>query len=378
MTRRRTDSNLTQRLARLLVAAVLLVSSCDTPVPPPRGGATPRVAKVTTIATLRAQERTSLVVNNNGLIFFVQHDKNEADTVYTIAGDGVPKRTTLDVRAICTALGYPEGRGEIQSLVATNTGDLIAYFVGGAGRTPLVAIVSASATGTNLRILADTAQITTQSGFGRSLELGEGLLALAGDDLFLWLRHPTAHQFYRVTPNGKPTEVLTSAFSGIIGQLSGEFRFDDRENRFTGDPDGSLWVVAPHQHALFRINSTGEITGNRAVKDLPIPRTAPVHLCDRNGKLLDRFIYICSRDDLPNDVAEVGELDPRAKYPLLVETDANRKVNFELSPHDIEMRPLFPTYALRIENLCFDPITRSMVAYDAMSGELLRISITGG
>src|SRR4051812_30806951 len=195
----------------IVVIFCLLALSCDKRsalvVLEPKGANSE--VRMEPIAQLVANRTTHLAVDAVGNLYWTQESDDGQDLLFVTGPSGnLAQPTTLSSASILAALkpttpvpksapskSFPSRApakpgGNIQSLIAGPDGALYFYFNGGAG-----AAVGAQAIGRyeprsgEIQIVADTQQLATISGMGRSLDLARGELLPCGAVVRLFLRH---------------------------------------------------------------------------------------------------------------------------------------------------------------------------------------------
>jgi hypothetical protein len=312
-------------------------------------------ATLRNIAASRAGHGTELLPSRN-VVYAFQPD-TKADQPLHILTSG---------RSAVVSPSVPVG-GELRAVAPLGRDDLLLY-VAATGRSSVGGIyrVAAGAGAGEPRRVIDTATVERASGMGTLLALADVQMVGAGGDVWLILRHPDQTAFCRFdvaqflagTPRlGRPFERVT-----VDGQAIGI----DPGDRWTGRADGGLDLFRPTTGESWRVDAFGRASPLVTLsEDRPRPTAPPLTLGRGTSRVLQFF---------PKPPPSATAAEEAVRYPALVISDgATERV---IESDAIDVRPGFPVHALRITAWCVEPLTGDVIAYDAMSGEVFRLTFS--
>ena len=327
----------------------------------------------------------------------------------TAASPGLPSGAPRD-----PARSAVDATGEIQSLVALPSGQLLFFFNGQSLGQPRCCVGLYDPLRETTRILYDTPALSVASGMGQTIGLARGTLITGGDRVTLYLRHFDASIFLRFDTVGleageRPR--LARAFTRIL--LGGEPIATGDDRALFGPLDGDAFCLTiPKAGEVYRVNARGEATqiahftgwpplacaplfipaAERAPTAprppaIPPPATPPRATSAGPAALSPRAVG-ADRTIVPGvatlyffpespELVDLRQLDLSDvidhQFPLLLIDDSTGRRLRERNA--LAVRPTFPVYALRLTSLAYDPRSRDVIAYDAMSGEVLRFGM---
>jgi hypothetical protein len=337
------------------------------PPPPPRAAPSPGV-EVTRVTPLPADRPTHLAATGSGQIFWVQEGDGARETVFSISEGGLPSATQLSNTAVLEALGKPDGRGSLQSLVSGADGNLYFYFAGRSRKQFLAAFGRFSPGTSKLQILEDGAALGQSSGMGASLALARGSILRADSLLWLWLRHDQGYALLSMDL-ARPGTTLRQTFEQVrtaTGQLSLTTLSED----VAAGPDKSLLFVDRSEKRLWKISVLGEAAPVARLADLSESMTAPSF--DGQGRL----VLLASEPPAKPDEDFSSPLlnpstGPSVAYPALVILEGDGRTilgrNAFIVPTNFNLRAFAPTRLARDRS--------GWLAYDPPTGELVRLRI---
>lgn len=365
----------------ILVAFALVLASgivgCDrgTPPSPPASTAKPTVS-VKAITPLLPRLPTHLAIDSRGNLYWAQESDPPVaggDLVFVMGDEGVPQTVApLGVDDILTALGMKGGQGAVRSLAVGPGDQLYALFTGSRGPAAICAVLQYSPLTHKVTVAADTPKVMDASGFGLSIGLARGTLLGSRDALWLWLRHSDGAALLSLTP--RP--------GGKLGLQKVELRVDvpsgapklrSQSEDLSLSADGSLYFVDRDRAALWRIDGDGRASQAMALiglsRSLPPPAGQGGHL------------YFLA-DAGPKFGGPDASLD--AAGPL-IRPNLIEPVLFDYTPADQHVRAFdrtridaptnLPLQSLQSRQLLWDAATGTLVAFDAGSGEILRLKV---
>lgn len=358
-------------MRRLVLIFALLLAACDEPPPPVQRPPPTPTAELRTVVSLRANQETLLAAGAGGRVYFSQ--PYESPDVRFLGSDAQVRPTALTSANIAKLLGQPAGDARVRAIAPLPGGDLIAYFGGTSRSQSLAALVRYRAADDTVALLAPSGDLATASGLGRTIDLAEPQLARAGDFVWLWLRTFDQSVFLRIDVRllaggafrlAKPFGELTTG--------TGTFRF--ASDVLTGDAGGTLHLLRPGTRDLWTISETGRAERVETDPDGPVRTVAPLLYREAATARRATRLSFLPYAELSLDGAP-GRVQAGPRYPALrLSDDAGETI---LSRDALRPRAAFPLHALRLTRWIVEPNSGDVIAYDAMSGEILRIAFSG-
>lgn len=339
---------------RVALTAVLLLTASALAQSP----AAPPSVSVRSVVGLRAGVGTTLAAFRNSAAFAFQADVENARALHVL--------TAAQASAVRLAL---PGDADVRAVVALGRDDWLLY-VADAGREAVGGLYRLAGATAQPRQVLETRDIERASGMGTLLALADVQMARAGSDVWVMLRSPDQTAFCRLDPArllaGDPR--LTRAFDTVWVRETP--LLIEPGDRWTGRADGGLDLFRPTTGETWRVDSAGRATLQKTPDDRPRPTVAPLALTPltlkKEGPAMLSFY-----PERPHTAA-VGAA---VRYPAFVIRRGRADVVIDRDAIDI--RPGFPAYALRITAWCVEPATGDVLAYDAMSGEVFRLTFGG-
>jgi hypothetical protein len=337
------------------VASCLLfiaITGCrrETPAPIPKRPPVLGV-EITRLTPLPPDRRTHITSTGSGQIFWVQEaEGGQRETVFSLSEGGLPAATRLSNSTVLEAMGKGDARGSIQSLTVGADGKLYFYFTGGTKKQLLAAFGSFSPESGKTQILSDTIALARESRLGDSLALARGSVVRVGDVLWLWLRHDDGYALLSLD---------VTRVGSALRQTFEQVHMGDEELRLTSPSEdltrgaGNTLVYLDRRSArLWRIAPLGEASLLQGIADLPRNVTAPAALFQEQPQF-----PIATR--------------PAVEYPALVILDGDQRTILAretfIAPERLNIRNLAPPTLVRDRS--------TLLAYDAQTGELLRLRV---
>jgi len=401
--------------ARLLAGALILfmgAGGCERKehsppiIDPPALGHT--YAQITALAPASAGARTHLLIDSLGNIYFSQESERGDDVMFTLAQGNVPQATGLTSNAILKAMGQPRGEGNIQSLAIGAEDNIYFFFKGGCGRHILAAVGQYAPRQAQLRILASTASIEAASGMGDSLELARGSLlrdnlALGYATIYLWLRHTDGGLILNfnpgdgrgaainLTPLGAPAANPGSPpLNSMLEDMSCGPMFVPVAPSTTAagattslTPRPALYYIDRRGARLWRINpESGQTTPIHSLYGVPSILTPPVS--DGHAGLImaaGESPFLANKSQLEMEAVTAADAPEQlsnpvvaAAYPALLHL-LDGKLS-AIGKDDLRCGAGIPLEGLAPAAMLPDRLTRGWIAYDAASGQIVRITLT--
>jgi hypothetical protein len=364
------------RRADFIIAAIVLCSalSCDDrdgPItggipfePPPRPTVEMRI-----VTQLQANRNTHFTVDQIGNVYWTQENEVGENVVLSIGESGVPRATRLSSGNILKEMGAAGGEGIIQDIRAAE-GAIWFYFTGGKGRASRTCLGQFFPRTGNIRIVADTARLAEVSGMGTSLDLARASLVLAGDKLWLWLRHSDMSTFLALDPREART-------SGEIVSIQRPFDHVTVEERrivltredidIAAGQGGTLLLLDTKNGLIWEVDVFGRATMRIALTGVPNSISAPVIVKDQ------LVLFAGESDPMGDPLAILNATHlPKIQYPALLKIVGDKIVGIQRD--DLQAYSGFPVYAMRVQRLVREAPDR-LIAYDAASGALMRLTI---
>lgn len=349
------------------------------------------VVELTPITPLSPRLRTHVAVDSHGNVYWIQENTpapQGGDLVFVMGGSGVPQTIPALAAPRLLAVLNPDdprrGTGAIRSIAIGPNDDLYVLFTGGNDRVAICALARYSPTTTKVSIVADTVRLMTASNMGASIDLARGSLVANGSEIWLWLRHSDAASILQVLPTDGDKAVELRHLSlkppprAVAGQLTSEL-----EDLAAG-PGQTLYYVDRRRARLWKIESSGEFTSVQSLDGFSRELTAPA--VDDTGRMC--FVAGHGEPLTATDSTAFSSMTAEGKaslawlqlpYPALVQiqVDSAGKSSISTIKRDDFIAPAtLPLQDMQPRNLTYDRTTGTLITFDAVSGELLRLKIT--
>jgi hypothetical protein len=398
-----------ERTPILLLLALLFCSlACDNHAdesPPstapavPVDSPLPSRVKLQTLAILAPNRPTHIAAAANGKVYFCQQNEDGRDAVLTLDARDLAEPTALSTATIAEALGKGEMLGNIVALAASPAdGGLWFYFVSKPPKraAPEFYVGHYNPGTTRIRIVADTNAILSASGMGASIELASVDLVATRSTVWLWLRHMDESVLLAIDAGSSATgrKALTRKFPRVLNgfeelpmnrpeyQLSAASAY--AKWRLPGDRGDDLLLVDAWTGALFRVDPAGRASLIDTLIGLPVamaPAAPMMLLPDGRARIL---LFAAEGSSIE------PKLETRVDAPTGEEISFPAFLIFEILPKNetretprpwpipharVSGRIGFPAYALRLTRLLPEANGESYLAYDAASGEVMRVTL---
>jgi hypothetical protein len=357
-------------LARTLAALLtLLPLGCDdattpaapttAPTPARAESRLPSIADFRLVAALPAGRDTTVAFDSAGRAYWAQTDRDRAGVVFTVDETGVPRPTALTSDRVCSTAGEPNGSGQFVSLLGDRENGLLFYFVGRAGRVPLILLGRYDLHTAEIDVIADAHAIGRDSGMGQSIVLAAAKL-LPGPTPMLFLQHmdgATLLQLERRKLSPRYATLFDPRGQPLRGGL------EPLEPAMVGE---SLRLLDPALPGIYRVTPEGQMI---LLGSLPAALDYPSALLPLGP---DGPMLLAAARGPVGALPRAGDA-PAFTAPALV-------IRSETTLHAIHgeaLRPSgdLPLEPLRLESLARHPRDASLLAYDRTSGQLLRITL---
>ena len=347
----------------------------------------PPVAALVSVGTLRAGGTATLVANPGG--WAVVQRGNGGGVARLVRSDGA----VVDLNALlagpaAAALGVVDEsaqspwRPTVAAVASDGRDGWVVLLAGTRGRASLASLWRLAAGARVPVLLAGPDALGRASGLGGLIDLDDGTLARVGDDVVVAL-----------SGQGGPAVVRVDGWSlAAAGNGAGGGRGDARALRMTrlfatpnedgqpippkpgdawfGRPDGSLNLLRAATGQVWTVDPGGTATAWALPPGRPALGVPPLDLPVPPGAPAARLWFY---PDTPTDTAAGTPADAAVRYPALVLRQENAERVFDRDA--LTVRPGFPTHAMRLSAWCPDPATGDVLAVDAMSGEVFRITL---
>jgi len=317
---------------------------------------------VQSVTPLPANRVTHVTPGKSGAVFWVQESEAGHETVFVMSEGSVPVSTTLTSGAIAQAFGVNSVTGNVQSLVAASDGKIYFYFTGGKGKRLLCGLGCYTPENGRTRIVADTAELMSQSEMGDSISLARGTLLLAGDQLWVWLRHDDGYAVLSAGVRGGDVK-LRRAFVTVRGNGE-EIRMTSAGADLAIGAENSLIYMDRRTRKIWKIGELGEAAEAGDVSDLPAGLTAPS--VDEKGRMV-----FFAPEEIPLNEFEIMAATRPSKFPGLVILDGS--VQTVLGRAVFTAPAKFNVRAMAVGQLVRD--RTGWLAYERQTGELLRLRV---
>jgi len=335
------------------------------------------VADLSVLTPLAPRRATHLAIDPPGNLWFVQESDDCDDVAFIAGASDAPRATRLSSANILAAAGATSSdRGNIQSIAAGPNGEIYFYLKGGGKRDTIACLGRFSERTGAIQILAGTSQLQSESGLGRSIELARGTVVVSqsGKSLYVFVRHDDGAAMFRLDLRKLPS-------SGAVPQLGApvsEFRGANEtlpltrpELELAAGTEDSLIFLDTWGGAIWRVSSDNRATLLCSIVGISRQLSLPAVM--RDGRLA---LFAGDGDAIGPHVKE--RIEPVAlelKYPSIVAvTDGAAAL---LVPPDAIRAPGgFTLYATQLQQLINEPARDSFLAFDAASGQIVRVKIT--
>jgi hypothetical protein len=356
----------------LLLCFALLLVSCDKGAPAPKPTPRKPSADLITLVSLRATQRTVITITQNGRIYICQPD---ADSSVRVFENGELRYTALTPARIAQQMGETQTTGSIRSIVTLPSGEILAYYSGTSRRSSLTSLVTYDPNTEAMKVVATSSQLAEVTKMGLSIDLADAQLVRAGNSIWLWLQHVDQSVLFAL----EPRQILsgdTASWRPIrnLRMDEGTLTLTAGDQLF-GQLDGTVWTLRPSTGELWRLSVEGRAFGG--LQSDKRPRLSVVPLVLREGKTKEPRLLFYPFEDIPADPLTAPDLSDAdaTRYPAFVASTKDKQL--VLDRDAMKVRPAFPLYAIRITTWQLDPAGDGIVAYDIMSGEILRLRFYG-
>lgn len=344
---------------------LLTMAGCDrdsAPVSIPKRPPVPGV-ELRSVTPLPPNRPTHFTPARGGAVFWVQESEGGRETMFVMSEGGVPVKTPFSAVAVAQALGANGASGSIQSLAAGNDGKIYFYYSGGKGKQLLAAVGSFTPESARTRIIADAGELMAQSEMGDSLALARGTVLMAGNTLWVWLRHEDGYALLSMDVR-QPGAKLARPFAQVRAKDE-PIRMTSTVEDLAIDPQKGLVYLDRRARKIWKIDPLGEAGGAVDVSDLPLGMTAPSF--DEKGQM----VLFAPEETAPDDFSLMAVTRP-SKFPGLVIID-NSGQKTVLGRAVFSAPEKFNVRGMSVNRLLRD--RGGWLAYDTPSGELLRLGV---
>ena len=375
---------------QLIASLSVLLGGCnpaETPSAATRTASVIQSADLTTVRAVRPDSAVGLVPFNHDVLITLPAGRPGRYGGDDAAGWGRLANTKLG-----PLIRGGDGTSRIAAAVAIRD-DLVIY--ARADRDQDAGIFVYRSRRDQLVAVADSREMRSQLAAGASLDLAEPQMLVAGDTVWLILRLADQTSLLRIDARqvaggaprlSRPFEQLTESASS-----EGAVPFQVlRDDVWFADVDGSLALLRPMTGESWRVGPSGKLIAQPKRTPRPTPAIAPLMLPaglgiadapaansktnngGTNGTTTGPRVLEFFTDAPPLSADPLAVSAEPLQYPLLViHSPAGDTV---IDRDAINMRLGFPKRALRLTAWCIEG--DSIVAYDAMSGEVFRITLT--
>lgn len=326
------------------------------------------------MVSLRANQRTLLAAGTGGRVFVAQPDADKTLAVQSIDSAGDVRATQLSSLRIAELLKAPGGVPLLRAMVALDDGRILACYGGTLRTRSLACLVLFDPANESLRLLASPDDLARASDMGLTLDLAEAELALAGDSIWLWLRHVDESVFLRIDARqvASGTVRLAKPFS-VLRLDEATFR-PDPSDRIFGQIDATLYLIRRSTGELWRLSREGRAYRVEAPSHAGRMTAPPLTLTPAGAQPTRLWFFADpgqTHDNMAPPVVGDSEL---VRYPVLLIQEPEKSTILDRAQMDVRMA--FPLHAMRVTNWAYDRSGDRIVAYDAMSGEVFRLQIS--
>ncbi len=348
---------------------LLLIASCDDPPPRIERPAKSLVANFSSLLQLRANQRTLLAMSA-GQLYFHQPDGSMGQALRSIDRTGQIRTTTLTPGRVARLLNASEGAAPSLRAIATlGDGQIAVYFNGSSRRESLACVVLFDPASDTARLIVSPADLIRESGMGAALDIADAQMVVSGTTLWLYLRHVDQAAYLRLDTRAvRSGEARVARAFDSLRTEEGPLPTQP-EDVLSSHADGTIWLLRPSTGELWRLNRDGLAFPNKQPEGRPRLTVAPLLLPapnERDRPLLSFF----PAEHLTADTR--GAVERSEIYPALIFNSKSEE--YVIDRHHLDTRPAFPSYAMNLTNWVLEPQTADIFAYDAMSGEVFRIT----
>lgn len=336
----------------------------------------PPTVEVKPLVPLSPGRRTHTATDSRGNLYFLQETSGGQDVLFDVSQSGnVSRQLDLTSARLLEQLKAAGGNGNIHSLAMAKSDRLCFYFVGGKGHQTIAALGTFDTRDSRITFLATTSTLAQITGMGDSLELARGtLIAGAGTEMWLWLRHSDAGVLLRFDALGLDTGAglqLKRPFPAVRGPKR-ELIIRTEQDEMSAGPTGSLFYVDRKAAVLWKIDPEGKATQALSLNGAPSVLTPP--WSDAKGRLI---MLAGDSDQLSSHDFE-ADMDHAfgVTQPSLLFLENGKLAaldrNAFKAPDLVALQTLQPQQLLPFRE------RDTWVTYDRASGQLLQIKIVGG
>jgi hypothetical protein len=353
----------------MLVFAV----SCDDAVAPRAAAQRKPSAEIASLVSLRANQRTDIAITTGSRIYVCQPD---ADSSVRFIEGSEPKYTSLTPARVAQLVGDSEAKGTLRALTSMPSGELLVYYSGSTRRQSASSLLLFDPIKETLKVAATAQQLAEVTKMGPSLDLADAQLERAGSTIWFLLRHVDQTALFALDARQIGSGDLSS------WRLIRTLRTDEgvvaiaKEDRLFGQLDGSAWLLRPTTGEVWQLNAEGRAYVSKLPANRPRTSVVPITLPPTATRKAQRLMFY-PFEDLPPDPLmspDIREFD-LTRYPAFLLS--TKDTEFVIEREAINTRPAYPTYAMRLTAWALDPGGDGVVAYDGMSGEIVRIRLRG-
>jgi hypothetical protein len=344
--------------------------------------------ELTPITPLLPRLRTHFAADSRGNLFWIQESDPApagGDLVFVMGVSGVPQTLpALTTRQLLGAIKSDDtirATGAVRSMAIGPNDELFILFAGGNSRTPICSLFGYTCTTNKLRLIADTKQIMELSGMGASIDLARGSLVGFGHDLWLWLRHSDSAALLQINATDANTHFELKRFAiKPSTKIRAGLLTSDKEDLAAG-PGQTLYYVDRPRAMLWKIDPNGEFSAAQSLEGFSEAVTAPavdslgyVGLIAGNGDPLVARDFTASGSFAAQGVSSPGWV--QLPYPafLQIQTAAGKTTTTLTIKRDQFIAPAaLPVQDMQPRQLLLDRSTGTLITFDAVSGELLRL-----
>jgi hypothetical protein len=369
------------RRAMIFVLLILTVG-CNRPAPAPATApstsahAPPKLpplealqCKLSVVAPLLPKRITHLTIDPSSNVYFLQETDDFTDTMFIVGSDGVSSTMPVTSRGILAAIDQ-KGTGTIQSIAAAADGNIYFFFSGGTPKQTIVCLGRFETRTGLIRILARENALADASQMGDSLALARGELVAAGKSVWLWLHHPDASVMFNLRPGEFPAEgEIQLPPPTAIRSADGTLNMTRGQPQLSTGPGDSIFLLDTYSAALWTIDLNGKADVVQSLVGLPTLLSTPG--VNRVGDVV--FFAAASEPIEPRVEQRIAPVNVDTHYPSLLVLRGG-----DITPiprDDIHADPMFPLYAMQLQQVLYEPGRDTWIGYDVASGQIVRMTL---
>jgi hypothetical protein len=355
--------------AALIVACERAENDQTSELPPPTEF---RIATLETLAPLWPNTPTYLALDRRrSTIYYSQPTKEGRDVVMQFGARGFSETTALTAAAVASEMGRAGVPGNFIALAGGGDGNIYFLFKGLGGKEPVFAFGQYQPATARVRVLADADVLMRDSRLGASIDLASAAIVATERYVYLLLSVLEEPLLLRIEPARLPSSGMVTLARPFERATSGSevLRLGSSKSRLSAGAGDTLLFIDTHAAGIFAIEPDGKARELGTLIALP-ERVSP--LVPLAG---DRVAFFVSEGEEIRGSVE-SRLDAakvQTSYPAILIYSRDKTIG-AIPKERLTVRQGLPVYALRVTETLGES-EESFIAYDAASGELMRVRV---